>query len=159
MPINTKVINVGTDSYRYKAMRSLDPLNSLAISKNNQIHIKLQNGYVPPPLVGIWARWPYFHNNSAPSLCDVLKPSAERPSSYWAGEANDKFTDFDKDCNGYPVGPKTPKSWKNDKTKYYNSRRRGMNNRGHDQRIFIKDGKNILSSSDRAALVQFLQTL
>lgn len=39
-------------------------------------------GYVAPPLVGIWASAPYFHNGSVPTLDTVLN-SAERPE-IWA---------------------------------------------------------------------------
>lgn len=159
MPENTKVVDVGTDAFRFKAMKSLKQLNHLAISSNNNIQIKVQKGYVPPPLVGIWARWPYFHNNSVPSLCDVLSPSAERPKKYWAGEALDKNTDFNKVCNGYPRGDATPLSWQQNKEFLYNTNHRGKSNQGHDERIFIKNGKNILSTHQKMALVQFLQTL
>ena len=68
----TPVIDVGTDPYRYRGMQSLVALNNLALSQESGVVIKPQHGYVPPPLVGIWARWPYFHNNSVPSLCAVL---------------------------------------------------------------------------------------
>ncbi len=35
-------------------------------------------GYVAPPLHGVWASAPYFHNGSVPTVWDVLKPS-DRP--------------------------------------------------------------------------------
>ena len=35
-------------------------------------------GYVTPPLHGVWASAPYFHNGSVPTVWDVLKP-ADRP--------------------------------------------------------------------------------
>ena len=35
-------------------------------------------GYLAPPLYGVWASAPYFHNGSVPSVWDVLKPS-DRP--------------------------------------------------------------------------------
>lgn len=35
-------------------------------------------GYLAPPLHGIWASAPYFHNGSVPNLWEVLKP-ADRP--------------------------------------------------------------------------------
>ncbi|MES2964968.1 MAG: hypothetical protein V4760_13845, partial [Bdellovibrionota bacterium] len=98
----TKVVKVGTDPQRAIGMRSLAKLNDLEISKKHGIVIEVTEGYVPPPLVGIWARWPYFHNNAAPSLCAVLTPAKERPKKYWAREANDPATDFDLECNGYP---------------------------------------------------------
>jgi mono/diheme cytochrome c family protein len=38
-------------------------------------------GYVAPPLEGVWATAPYFHNGSVPTLADVLK-SSERPKAW-----------------------------------------------------------------------------
>lgn len=154
----TPVMDVGTDPYRRRGMKSLEKLNDLAISKANNIVIKEQKGYVPPPLVGIWARWPYFHNNSVPTLCDVLTVGSLRPQKYYAGEANNTETDFDPNCNGYPLEEKTPESWKQDKF-LYDTARRGMSNQGHDLGIFIKDGKEIFSAEDKKAIIRFLQTL
>lgn len=112
----TPVINVGTDPGRFEGMKYFsDDLNRLAIQKNKSILVKPQLGYVPPPLVGIWARWPYFHNNSAPTLCAVLTKTADRPSSYWAVKADDPETDFDKECNGYPHPSKISTKWKKQK--------------------------------------------
>lgn len=156
---HTPVVDVGTDASRRLGMKSLERLNDLSVSKKNGIVIKAQNGYVPPPLVGIWARWPYFHNNSAPSLCAVLNPGNLRPVSYYSGEANDPQKDFDSDCNGYPLGDKTPSAWKTPEY-FYDTRREGMSNQGHDQRILLDDsGKEKFSADDKKALIQYLQTL
>ncbi len=38
------------------------------------------DGYVAPPLDGIWASAPYFHNGSVPTLWHVLNPDERRPS-------------------------------------------------------------------------------
>lgn len=154
----TPVHNVGTDSNRALGMRSLEKLNRLEISQRHGIVIKAQNGYVPPPLVGIWARWPYLHNNSIPNLCQLLTPSKQRVSSYWSGEAQDPKSDFDKDCNGYPLAEKTPAAWKT-KDHFFNTQREGLSNFGHDDGIFILNGVEILSSEDKKDLIQFLQTL
>lgn len=150
-PEQTEVFNVGTDSGRREGMKSLErALNPLRISKENNIVIRSQNGYVPPPLVGIWSRWPYFHNNSAPSLCAVLSPEEERPKTYYAGEALSKETDFDEDCNGYPIGEKTPETWKTETT-LFDSSKPGLSNVGHN--VGVK------SASERHDLIQFLKTL
>lgn len=156
----TPVIDVGTDPGRYLGMRSLAPaLNRLAISKKNGILVEPQKGYVPPPLVGIWARWPYFHNNSAPTLCAVLTRSARRPRVYYAGKASNPDTDFDRECNGYPSGLRIPLEWRQDPDSIYNTARPGMHNRGHDEGIFIKNGRELLTTEQKRNLVSFLQTL
>ncbi|XGC80789.1 hypothetical protein ACES2L_15805 [Bdellovibrio bacteriovorus] len=154
----TPVVDVGTDPYRRLGMKSLEQLNNLEISKKNNILIKAQEGYVPPPLVGIWARWPYFHNNSIPNLCALLTPAAKRPVAYYSGDAINPSTDFDFECNGYPLGNKTPKTWKTAEH-HFDTRKKGMGNMGHDERIFVKDGVEILSPEDKKNLIMFLQTL
>lgn len=156
---STRVIDVDTDPHRYQGMKSLLALNSLKISKTNGVKIEMQKGYVPPPLVGIWARWPYFHNNSAPSLCAVLTPGEDRPETYWAGEPLKPQRDFDFECNGYPLGSRTPRSWMASREYLYDSRKPGLSNQGHDEGIFLKDGKLVFTSTDRTDLIQFLQTL
>jgi mono/diheme cytochrome c family protein len=56
-------------------------------------------GYMPPPLDGIWATAPYFHNGSVPTIELVLKSGA-RPT-YWKRVDFDS-THFDEDALGWP---------------------------------------------------------
>ncbi|MEZ0392646.1 MAG: cytochrome c [Pseudobdellovibrionaceae bacterium] len=152
----TPVIDVGTDSFRRRGMKSLEKLNDLKISKDFGVVIKEQKGYVPPPLVGIWARWPYFHNNSAPSLCAVLTASSKRPKVYWAVAANNPAEDFDSDCNGYPMN--LPEQRKKSDYKY-NTQIPGLGNSGHDEGIFLSQGQELLSLEEKRDLILFLKTL
>lgn len=154
----TPVVNVGTDPLRRLGMHSLEILNDLAISKKHGILVQAQPGYVPPPLVGIWARWPYFHNNSIPSLCALLTRPEERPQIYYAGPAEDRDRDFDRDCNGYPTGEAVPASWKR-RVFRFDTSVEGLSNQGHAEGIFLKDGKELLSPSEKQDLIHFLQTL
>lgn len=157
---DTPVKDVGTDPGRYLGMKEFaNELNHLAISKNMGTVVEPQKGYVPPPLVGIWARWPYFHNNSIPNLCALLTRSSDRPETYWAGKALSKTTDFDADCVGYPLGDKTPVAWKKDKDFLYDTQKEGLSNSGHDDRIFIKDGQEIYTAAEKSELIEFLKTL
>lgn len=155
----TVVKDVGTDPNRYLGMKSLEKLNALQISQNNGIIIQAQKGYVPPPLVGIWARWPYFHNNSIPNLCELLTPAHLRKKEFYQGPAMDKTKDFDFECNGYPSPEKAPVAWKKNPEYKYDTRKKGMGNSGHDERIFIKNGQEIFSMADKKDLIHFLQTL
>jgi hypothetical protein len=155
----TPVVDVGTDPRRAASMQSLLQLNDLAISQRKGIRIAVQKGYVPPPLEGIWARWPYFHNNAAPSLCAVLTAGSKRPTFYYAGEARDKELDFDAVCNGYPQGNRVPADWKKNPRRRYNSGIAGLSNKGHDEGIFLKDGQEMYSDSQKMDLIMFLKTL
>lgn len=60
-------------------------------------------GYVAPPLVGIWASAPYFHNGSVPTLWHVLHP-ADRPK-VWKRKSSSigNGTDFDRKRIGVTV--------------------------------------------------------
>jgi cytochrome c2 len=155
----TPVIDVGTDPGRYQGMKAFaERLNKLKISKAIKTRVEPQTGYVPPPLVGIWARWPYFHNNSIPNLCVLLSPAPKRPAHYWSHPANDSERDFDKDCNGYFTGEEVPDSWKK-RSRYFDTQKEGLSNRGHDEGIFIEDGKSLLSETEKKELIDYLKTL
>jgi hypothetical protein len=43
------------------------------------------NGYVAPPLEGLWIRAPYLHNGSVPTLADLLNAPDQRPKRFWRG--------------------------------------------------------------------------
>jgi hypothetical protein len=51
--------------------------------------------YVAPPLVGIWARGPYLHNASVPTVYDLLKSSA-RPRKYSMRPSSTDPTNYDQ---------------------------------------------------------------
>jgi hypothetical protein len=156
----TPVRDVGTDPGRYLGMREFAAdLNRLKISAAIGAVVEPQTGYVPPPLDGIWARWPYFHNNSVPNLCALLTPGPARPATYWAGPALDRRTDFDQECVGYPLGAKTPAAWTRNREYLFDARKEGLSNRGHDERIFVKDGVEVYGPKEKRELIEFLKTL
>ena len=158
--LQTPVRDVGTDPGRYQGMNAFAAdLNRLKISKTLGTVVVPQKGYVPPPLDGIWARWPYFHNNSVANLCELLTPAEKRVKTYWSGEAIDKDRDFDQDCVGYPIGNKTPLAWKKNAEQFYDTSREGMSNMGHDKGIFIKNGKEIYGPQEKKEIIEFLKTL
>ena len=43
------------------------------------------NGYSNLPLDGCWARAPYLHNGSVPTLWDLLQPVEQRPKVFYTG--------------------------------------------------------------------------
>jgi mono/diheme cytochrome c family protein len=156
----TKAVDVGTDPNRAQIMLHLVPqLERLDIFRNNGFEFEAHpDAYVPPPLVGIWARWPYMHNNSIPNLDELLKPAAERVTSYYVGTSSDISRDYDAQAVGFPVGAKTPAEWRTP-GRLFDTRRAGLTNTGHDEGIFVTDGKNELTAENKADLIEFLKTL
>lgn len=43
------------------------------------------DGYIAPPLAGLWARAPYLHNGSVPTLAALLQPPGDRPREFYRG--------------------------------------------------------------------------
>jgi mono/diheme cytochrome c family protein len=156
----TPVKNVGTDLQRATGMKAFaDSLNSLAISKWMKTTVIPQEGYVPPPLVGIWARYPYFHNNSIPNLCALFTKPENRPKTFVQGPAINPETDYDKDCVGYPVGNKIPKAWLKNKEARYVAGRPGLSNLGHSKAFIGEKGEELLTHEQKMDLIHFLKTL
>lgn len=153
----TPSVRVGTDPQRALGMRSLETgLNPLAISRAHSIEVREQHGYVPSPLVGIWARWPYLHNNSVPSLCALLTPGPDRPQTYVAVDAQVRDRDFDSECNGYPEAPSASAP---DRGVIFDTARPGLSRLGHDEGIIVRNGHELLSPEEKQDLIRFLQTL
>ncbi len=160
----TPVIDVGTDSGRREGMQAIaDGLNPLEYSKMYGIRIETQSGYVPPPLEGIWSRYPYFHNNSIPNLCALMMAPSRRPQVYYSGNPIDPDRDFDQECVGYPVGAKTPREWitaKNSEQHRFDASIVGLSNQGHYDGIFTdEDGNERFDSYQKQDLIEFLKTL
>ncbi len=157
----TPVVDVGTDPQRYISMRYFaDALNDLAISKWMGTVVEPQQGYVPPPLVGIWARYPYFHNNSAPTLCDVLSLAKNRTKVFYLGPAENRETDFDQNCVGYPVGNKIPKKWIANTESRFDTTKPGLRNSGHESMLIDRaTGRERYSAQDKKDLISYLKTL
>ena len=81
----------GTDPVYAEAMQSLkneDGSYNQAIEDQEFVYCGLGNAgakdktpiLLAPPLWGIWAAAPYFHNASVPNLWGVLDPASERPN-------------------------------------------------------------------------------
>jgi mono/diheme cytochrome c family protein len=157
---DTPVKEVGTDPWRARGMAAFaDRLNELEISQRAETVVEVQQGYVPPPLDGIWARYPYLHNGSVPTLCDMLLPGPLRTSTFWNGPAHDPQTEFDPDCVGYPRGELVPSAWKDDERAFVDTARTGLSNLGHDEWLVGDDGSPRYSAEERLDLIAFLKTL
>lgn len=156
----TPILDVGTDPGRAQGMQHFDDdLNRLAISEFMGAVVEVQEGYAPPPLDGIWSRYPYMHNNAMPTLCDVLLPAAERTEVFYQGPSDDPETDFDADCVGYPTGDAIPEAWTLEEDARFDVSRPGLSNAGHESMLLDASGDPIFDAEMRADLIAFLKTL
>lgn len=101
--------------------------------------------YVAPPLDGIWATAPYFHNGSVPTLAGVLN-SARRPAR-WTRSFRTGPEDYDLTNVGW-VFQETQDTG----TDVYNTDVPGFGNQGHA----LTDD---LLPHDHQALLEYLKTL
>ncbi|MBH47359.1 MAG: hypothetical protein CME71_04220 [Halobacteriovorax sp.] len=155
----TPIKNVGTDPQRFEGMKHFaEGLNKLAISKMMKTVVEPQEGYVPPPLVGVFMRYPYFHNNAIPNLCALLTPPDQRPKKFWQGPAKNMETDFDFDCVGYPVGDAVPEHFKTDDA-IVDTTKPGQRATGHYKMLLNEDGSEKWSAVEKRDLIEFLKTL
>jgi mono/diheme cytochrome c family protein len=111
-------------------------------------------GYQAPPLDGIWATAPYFHNGSAPTVADVLN-SKSRPKVFTRSYRTGK-EDYDPDKLGWKVQildrGADPKMSDIERRKIYDTTLPGRGNGGHTF-------GDHLSDSERRAVIEYLKTL
>jgi cytochrome c5 len=113
----------------------------------NAGHLQLQATpvYSPPPLDGVWATAPYFHNGSVPTLEAVLNP-ALRPAIY---RRSFKPEEYDFVRLGWPY---TKVASKGSDTTVYDATRDGYRNTGHTFAAKLTDAQ-------RRDLLEYLKTL
>lgn len=143
---------IGTDPDRLKSMNQelADARNKTSFGK--LVPLKVSNGYVPPPLDGIWSRAPYLHNGSVPSLEDLLKPEKERPTRFYvSSDTNYDFSRVGVACKEEALadGSKGCKQI-SDKQYLFDTRKPGNNNQGHEY-------GTTLSKEERMALIEYLK--
>jgi Cytochrome c len=83
----TDIAEIGTDSHR------LNSFTEQLVGNFHTVHEGLfqfdsyrkTQGYSNLPIDGTWARSPYLHNGSVPTLWDLLQKPPDRPTKFWKG--------------------------------------------------------------------------
>jgi mono/diheme cytochrome c family protein len=107
-------------------------------------------GYVAPPLNGVWASAPYFHNGSVPTLWHVLHPG-QRPVVWKRASLG-----YDPDRVGLEVQvleeipPDATAGWQ--RRELFDTRAFGKSAGGHDF-------PEALTQDERRAVLEYLKTL
>lgn len=79
---------IGTDRHRLDSYTDIFAANQYTLYPNSKYHFthfRKTNGYANQPLDGIWARAPYLHNGSVPTLRDLLDAPQQRPAQFYRG--------------------------------------------------------------------------
>jgi len=140
---------IGTDSllnknnYQYSDMIGWFN-NSWFAKGDHPARLEPFNGYVAPPLEGVWITAPYLHNGSVPTM-EALMDSHLRPT-YWSRDPDKKLYDYDRLGWTYQV-EKGPCN----KT-VYNTTLPGYGNGGHTY-------GDKLEPRERKAVIEYLKTL
>jgi mono/diheme cytochrome c family protein len=111
-------------------------------------------GYQAPPLDGVWASAPFFHNGSVPTVYHVLNSKA-RPRIFTRSYRTDRAA-YDPEQLGWkfqlldtPPDPRLPGI---ERRKVYDTTQPGRSNGGHTF-------GDKLSESERMAVIEYLKTL
>ncbi len=153
--------NIGTDATLARAisLRNLEYYNQSWFAQekgtDGQLyHVADTKGYQAPPLDGVWATAPYFHNASVPTVYHVLNSKA-RPKIFTRSFFTRK-EDYDPVKLGWKITvldePADPKLPGIERRKIYDTTLPGRGNAGHP---FGDD----LTEPERLAVIEYLKTL
>jgi len=107
-------------------------------------------GYIAPPLDGVWATAPYFHNGSVPTLYHVFNPD-ERPD-IWTRDMDG----YDKERVGLVIQEhdSIPEGLTDRQRRaYFDTSVTGAGNQGH----YFPDER--LDPEEKTWLIEYLKTL
>jgi hypothetical protein len=140
---------IGTDSmlnhsnYQYSDM--IDWFNTSWFAKGDHpARLVPFNGYIAPPLDGVWITAPYLHNGSVPTI-EALLDSRKRPQ-YWSRNFNKTEYDYEKLGWVYRAEPKPGGR------SVYNTTLPGYGNYGHSF-------GDKLNEEERKSVLEYLKTL
>jgi len=138
---------IDTDARRLNSYTTTFAANQYTLypdSKYRFVHFRKTNGYANQPLDGIWARAPYLHNGSVPTLRDLLELPEKRPADFFRG-----YDLYDRKNVGFVSNVPEANGQRFFK---YETKVAGNGNRGH-----LYGTK--LSPDQKNALVEYMKTL
>jgi len=140
------IATIGTDAYRLNSYTEMFAANQYMLFPDSQYRFKRFRktyGYANHPLDGIWARAPYLHNGSVPTLRDLLEPADRRPAMFYRG-----YDVFDQQKVGFVSN--VPSENGRDFLRYDTSVP-GNGNAGHNYGTMLTDG-------EKTAVVEYMKT-
>ncbi len=144
---------VGTDPVRLQALTPEHRrwMKAGWLSRYGQDHVEVQPaGYVAPPLDGIWASAPYFHNGSVPTLWHVLHPG-QRPKLWKRTEDGYDRQRLGLEIEEFNTLPRSVKHAAH-RRRYFDTSIPGKSQAGH---LFPDE----LTEDEKLAVLEYLKTL
>ncbi|MCG8419957.1 MAG: c-type cytochrome [Proteobacteria bacterium] len=110
-------------------------------------HFRKTNGYANMPLDGLWARAPYLHNGSVPTMWDLLTRENQRPERFYRGHGVYDIKKLGirgdvREIDGRPA-------WLHD------TRKQSKGNQGHSGPEYGTE----LTDNEKWDLIEYLKTL
>ncbi len=143
---------IGTDRARFEAI-TRDDRQRFAASwmgdyGRDDVRTNPQ-GYIAPPLDGIWASAPYLHNGSVPTLWHMLHPD-QRPTVWQRTEDGYDHTRMGLEVREFATVPGDPSPA--ERRRYFDTRAPGKSAAGHTY-------PEALTTEQRRAVLEYLKTL
>jgi len=135
---------VGTDRHRVDSFTQelVDKFHTVRFGDILFTSYRKTDGYAATFIDGAWARAPYLHHGSVPTMWDLLQPVSARPKVFYRG-----YNVYDPKKLGYiSDGPEAEKFFR------YDTSVPGNDNAGHEY-------GTALSDADKWALIEYLKTL
>jgi len=149
-----EISDIGTDPLRLHGM----PVEHRRFFKDSWFgdygeRTVLENpeGYVAPPLDGVWASAPYFHNGSVPTLWQVLNPDG-RPQIWKRTEDGYDIDQLGLEISQFDELPADVKKQPDQRRQYYDARLPGKGAQGHEY-------PDELDADEKRAVLEYLKTL
>lgn len=154
--LRVPLAEIGTDPVRLEALKPVDRAKyarSWFTNYGQENTLTNPDGYVAPPLDGVWASAPYFHNGSVPTLWGVLNSHA-RPTKWQ--HVMDLDGQADANFDPQEVGLKYKALQKQDSVseplEVFDTSAFGKSNQGHTY-------PDALTPDEKWALLEYLKTL
>jgi hypothetical protein len=134
-------IKVGNQEFADALKEILDKVTQKAGGQSGSSTWRTTTQYANRPLVATWATAPYLHNNSVPTLYDLLRPANQRPVTFVVGPR-----EYDTVNLGYSAQGGSPQFT-------FDTREAGNSNGGHSGPKFGTD----LTEAQRMDLLEYLK--
>jgi len=150
--VHVDIDDVKTDRVRFDALSPQHRRSygeSWFANMGKQTTLEEVEGYVAPPLDGVWASAPYLHNGSVPTLWHLLHPES-RPKVWRRTHISPdtqrvgfQIEEFDRVPNRLSA---------EERRRYFDTKGKGKSSSGHDYPAALR-------AEDRVDLLEYLKTL